>query len=331
MPVDAKTLWSMLRDNSGNHIIKPVAILPETHRFRSIPDLQYSSASNTLMQNMRETLLSNDFDKVKTFKLDPRKGIIPGQDIQPPPAMQFTRYPIPYGYKQNQAVKFVHENGIMQSVNISLAPKNVVHVIPFDARTVPSSSPVTLEPEESLETRVRECIARLRIALLERPVMSRRVQMALAQPSNEDVLKRCWAYLGYMFRSGPFKDVLIAFGVDPRSDPKYRIYQSVSIQIPDSSRDRNKWFGEEEDVDREPGSAKSYIFDGSMVNVEGRVWQVCDVTDPQLKSYLDRATISEEFDVRKFCHLHHHVLLMSNSLQHLDGLKTVHGLYTALL
>lgn len=297
--MDAKTLWNVLRDNPENYSIKPVALLPETHRFRSIPDLQYSSAGNSLMQNMRDTLLSNDFDKVKSFKLNREKGINPNQDIQPPPAIQFTRYPIPYGYKQNHAVKFIRDNGVLESVNISLAPKNVVHVIPFDATTVPFSSPVTLDPEESLESRVRECIARLRLALRTRPVMSRRVQMALIQPANEDVLKRCWAYLGYMFRSGPFKDVLIAFGVDPRSDPKYRIYQSVSIQIPDSNPSRTKWFGEE-DVDGEQGPKESYIFDGAGVYVDGRVWQVCDVTDPQLKGYLDLAAVAKEFDVSLF-------------------------------
>ena len=296
MPVDAKTLSSMLRDNSENYSVKPIALLPETHRFRSIPDLQYSSAGNSLMHNMRDTLLSNDFDKVKSFKLNPKKGLIADQDIQPPPALQFTRYPIPYGYKQNHSVKFIRQNGVLESVNISLAPKNVVHVIPFDATTVPSSSPVTLDPEDSLESRVRECIARLRAALRTRPVMSRRVQIGLVQPANEDVLKRCWAYVGYMFRSGPFKDVLIAFGVDPRSDPKYRIYQSVSIQIPDSSSSNTQWFGEEV-VDREESPRKSYIFDGTGVYVDGRVWQVCDVTDPQLKGYLDHASVAKEFDV----------------------------------
>jgi general transcription factor 3C polypeptide 5 (transcription factor C subunit 1) len=294
MPIDAKSLFTMLNDNHENYTVKPVALLPESHLFRSMPDLQYASFNNGLMRKIRDQLLSNEFDKFKTFTLNPEKGQIPGQEIQPPPALQLTQLPIPYGYKQNNTVKFIRENGVVQSINTALVPRTIVHTIPFDALTVPSESPVPLPPVESLDARVQECIGRLRAALKTRPVMSRRVQNVLGKPATEDILKRCWAYLGYMFRTGPFRDVLITFGVDPRSDPKYRIYQSISIQIPEGrGKDR---FGEE-DLDSDDGIQKTYIFDGRGVYIDGRVWQICDVTDRVLKKHMDGASIQDEFDV----------------------------------
>jgi general transcription factor 3C polypeptide 5 (transcription factor C subunit 1) len=292
MPVDAKTFWTMLRDNPENYTVNPVGVIPETYRFRTIPDLQYSTASNALMTNMRSTLLSDDFDLVKTFRLDPAKGILPNQETQPPPSMSIARLPLPYGYRQNDKVKYIRDaNGTLESVNTALGPKIIVHVVPFDAPTVPSSSPVPLPPENTLDPRVRDCLGRLREAQKTRPIMSRRVQMALGRPATEDSLKPCWGHLGYMFRSGPFKDVLVAFGIDPRVDPKYRIYQSVSIQIPESKRGRKDRFGEPA-ID----AKKTYLFDGAGVFVDGRVWQVCDVTDPQLNRYLERAEVSDHFE-----------------------------------
>lgn len=294
-PPDANHVWKGLRDNPEAYSIQVVGSLPELHVCRSLPDLQYSTASNELMQNIRTNLLSNDFEKVKAFKLGSSKGIAT-QEIQPPPSMSVSRIPLPYGYRQNQSVKFVRENGLVKAYNASVVPKSITHVISFDSPTVPSESPVELPPEDTLEPRIRRCIGILRQALITRPLLSRRVQLAIVTPGTDDQLKRVWAYLGYMFRSGPFKDVLIAFGVDPRSDPKYRIYQSVTIQVSNTRERKKHRYGEPppEPTDSQP---QTYVFDGLGVHLDGRVWQVCDVTDPQLKAYMESVSISDEFDV----------------------------------
>jgi general transcription factor 3C polypeptide 5 (transcription factor C subunit 1) len=322
MPIDAKTLFTMLNDNRENYTVKPVALLPESHLFRSLPELQYASFNNVLMRKIQDQLLSKDFDKVKTFALNPKKGQVPDQEIQPPPAVQLAQLPIPYGYKQNISVRFIRENGVLKSINTALVPKTIVHIIPFDVPIVPSESPVPLEPEESLEPRIRECIGRLRTALKSRPVMSRRVQNALGKPATDDVLKRCWAYLGYMFRTGPFKDVLIAFGIDPRSDPKYRVYQSISIQIPEGRNNKER-FGEG-NLNTDEDRPKTYIFDGKGVYIDGRVWQVCDVTDPVLKNYMEQVSVTDEFDVCEYL-LSIHLQLTFFSLRHQVGIITALG------
>jgi hypothetical protein len=45
---------------------------------------------------MRDSLLSGDFEKIKTFTLDPTKGLAPGQDISLPPRMRLAKDPLHY-------------------------------------------------------------------------------------------------------------------------------------------------------------------------------------------------------------------------------------------
>jgi RNA polymerase III transcription factor (TF)IIIC subunit HTH domain len=129
-----------------------------------------------------------------------------------------------------------------------------------------------------------------------RPLLSRRVHGALTRHHSVAIVRMTWSYLGYMFRSGPFKDLLVKFGVDPRSDSKYRIYQSVSFQAPEQRRGNKKRYGQPEaDTDSEQ-LPKTYMFDGIGVYLDSRVWQFCDITDPMLRKWLDTAVLNDEFE-----------------------------------
>jgi general transcription factor 3C polypeptide 5 (transcription factor C subunit 1) len=110
----------------------------------------------------------------------------------------------------------------------------------------------------------------------------------------ESMLRLSWAYLGYMFKSGPFKDTLIKFGVDPRTDPKYREYQSIAIQVPESEHGNRTRYGRAENDTKRP---KTYIFDGKGVYVDGKVWQACDISDPLLRRLIKDAKVAEEYEV----------------------------------
>ena len=248
------------------------------------------------MQNLRSTLLTGDFEKMKNFVLDPTKGLAPGQDIQLPPRMRLAKDPLPYSYRQNLSVRVWKDaDGVTHSMNVHKSQTLINHIVPHDSEEVPSESPVELVPEDTLEPRVQKCIELLRKALHKRPVMSRRVQMSVTGSPSETVLRASWAYLGYMFKSGPFKDTLIKFGVDPRTDSKYREYQSIAIQVPETANSNKKRYGR-------AGTASSkrprtYIFDGKSVYVDGKVWQVCDITDPLLKRLSKESAPVDEYEV----------------------------------
>lgn len=115
-------------------------------------------------------------------------------------------------------------------------------------------------------------------------------------------------YVGYEFQSGPWRDAIIKFGLDPRSDPQYRVYQSMlfafdshikpfkkATGIPARGGDR-ALLDPKPEQDRGLG-ANSHIFDGINVGLDSKVWQVCDITEPLIKSILGTA------ELRETCHV----------------------------
>jgi general transcription factor 3C polypeptide 5 (transcription factor C subunit 1) len=198
-------------------------------------------------------------------------------------------------YRQNLSVRvWKDEHGVTHSLNVHTSATLINHIVPHDSDDVPSESPVQLQPEDTLEPRVQKCIELLRKALESRPIMSRRVQMSVTGHPTEIILRSSWAYLGYMFKSGPFKDTLIKFGVDPRTDPMYRKYQSIAIQVPETGHSNKKRYGRPEQTSKRP---KTYIFDGKSVYVDGKVWQICDISDPLLKRVIRQSKPVEEYEV----------------------------------
>jgi general transcription factor 3C polypeptide 5 (transcription factor C subunit 1) len=96
------------------------------------------------------------------------------------------------------------------------------------------------------------------------------------------------AYVAYAIRSGPWRDTFCKFGVDPRTDRSYRKYQSVLIQL--VPRDRDKTDANEEYA-RSWARSKdktSHIFTGQhAIPPDGKIWQLCDLADPFLRSLVD--------------------------------------------
>ena len=159
-----------------------------------------------------------------------------------------------------------------------------------------------LEPIDTLEPVMQDLIEMLRQLLEERPIWTRRaIRNRLEAPGRDwnSVAKHVYQYAGYMFKSGPWRDAVVKFGVDPRSDPKYRIYQTMMFQLDDK--------GVEDLEIPNPGGHKrgekvknrlSHVFDGKTVGLAGKTWQVCDIVDPLLKSLLDTENLRDECHVR---------------------------------
>jgi general transcription factor 3C polypeptide 5 (transcription factor C subunit 1) len=180
------------------------------------------------------------------------------------------------------------------------------HVFELDADTIPSEAPVSLEPEHSLDPKLRACISKFREELEKRPIMAKRVQVNLIANSDH-VLRRAWSYVGYMFSAGPFRDAIIKFGVDPRKDPACAKYQTLWFQLPGETG-----YGRSKGVENIPSrlngklrtprirakSKDSHIFDGETLYRDGKTWQICDITDPLLKGFIDNAPLRDECDVR---------------------------------
>ena len=155
---------------------------------------------------------------------------------------------------------------------------------------------------------MRRLIIAARELFTKRPIYTRRAMFN--NLSRHDLLKigsnatkHIQQYVGYMFEGGPWGMAIIRFGVDPRRDSKYRIYQTILFQLETEPVGRR--YGQSDnqtrrdmEIVRNMGEqADSHMFDGKKVYAEGKVWQLCDVTDPLLAQQI--ATT----ELRDRCHL----------------------------
>lgn len=229
-------------------------------------------------------------------------GIVPGEEILPPPV--FTSHSVPFNWSWEQNPLIYKETdevtGKKQLINASENKVLTAKYVPRDVPSVPTSGPSAMP----VEPNVLSLIESLKEAFAERPAWTRRGLLnRLGHLPSFYLLRNALPYVGYMFKGGPFRDVIIKYGFDPRKDPQYRGYQTMFFKL--FSADDDKQAGDAwEDLRttnriirlgdlRKPDT---HIFNGIDLALDGKVWQICDVQDPLLRKLIDEAPIRETFD-----------------------------------
>jgi general transcription factor 3C polypeptide 5 (transcription factor C subunit 1) len=303
---EAKAMLRAMRDNKSDYSVEVAGKIDEAHRFRNTPDFQYATSGNSLMQNLRESIFTTDLASVRDFKFDMSKDLAADQDVGPPPFFTTVKQPYNWSYKQNPYVKtFRDAEGNLRVTNTTVPIKHIRHNIDPDAPFIPSNPPAELAPLQTTPPKIQTAVKQLRTMFEKRPLMQRRVFVNLfVGRQSENELKAAVGYCGYAFTSGPWRDTVIKFGIDPRKDPKYRIYQTVTYQLqnePGVAADDpgsliRKVAGKRITV-KQARVMHSHIFDGEKFYKDGKVWQACDVTDGVLKDLLENAELRSEPDV----------------------------------
>jgi general transcription factor 3C polypeptide 5 (transcription factor C subunit 1) len=253
------------------------------------------------MTKLRDEVLTGDVSKMRSFKFDLSRKPEVNEELIPPPSL--TDHPLPFnwGYHQNPNVRleFNDVTGEHVLVNHSKPVKVQALVIAHSAGSVPQDSPFQ-PPDEPI---LKMFLAELQKAMDERPIWTRRALInRLGQAPGAYLMKQALQYIGYQFRKGPFRDAIIRYGVDPRTDPKYRIYQTLFFKIYDERHKEpgQAWCDNRSKYTKKPDheniNAKTHIFDGKSVSLDGKIWQVCDITDPLLARLLASETLREKFD-----------------------------------
>lgn len=212
----------------------------------------------------------------------------PEQYMESCTKISFTRY------RQNPTVKqAVDESGKMITVNTQQPTKIRSHLVAFDIPVVPSEPQEDLAPIDSLDPILRGTIERVKKLFEERPAWTRRaIRSYLASDEQQPLLRHALPYVGYIFRSGPWRDAIIKLGVDPRTSPEYRHYQTFMFRVADSNE------AELDNPNSGPGSARAdtHIFTGQLpLPRDGRIWMAGDIKDPILASILYPADPSPSF------------------------------------
>jgi len=249
-------------------------------------------------------------EKLKKFKFDMSKGVKPNTELIAPPKWTHLSIPFNYMYKQNPLVKpQVDSQGNVKMANISVVPRLSNQPVPYNISTIPTGPTSDLPAFETLDPAFRRLVEQARSLFEQRPIWTRRalrnnLSVADWDKVGTSTAKYVYQYVGYMYGSGPWRDAIVRFGVDPRTDPSYGIYQTMMFMLENEPADnRMNKLGESRTKQDSSRAAKamirnSHLFDGNNVSLDGKVWQICDITDPLLKSVLSTANLRDTCHVR---------------------------------
>jgi general transcription factor 3C polypeptide 5 (transcription factor C subunit 1) len=200
-------------------------------------------------------------------------------------------------FQQNTFVKYTDEGVV--NLQRSLAHNSYIIIKPTDEE-VPTGPKANLPPESSLTPYLQTLITQIRAELGRRPIITRHLLYNKLGWDRRARIRQAAVYCGYFFESGPWREALVKWDVDPRKDPEYRKYQTVSFMsyLKSGRAKHGKSFDyhvqklsqmSAKELERE------HIFDGKSVSTTGNLFQFCDLTDPLL------AKVLATQDIRSTC------------------------------
>lgn len=210
-----------------------------------------------------------------------------------------------YSYKQNPGVSVITDKqGQVTTINLQKPRKRAVLAVAADIECVPQARPPDLPPLDSTNAYLKQAVKNIAALMEIRPVVTRRVAMNLIDWGSESLFKEATQYVGYSFRSGPWRDALVKYGIDPRTDPKYRVYQTLSFQLMSKDRllaaakkmpdGKNTWIRSER---YKKDELPSHVFDGKGITTNGKTWQICDITESLISGLLETRNLRQDCDV----------------------------------
>ncbi|CAG8263433.1 unnamed protein product [Penicillium nalgiovense] len=298
----AKDLLRSMSDNPSKYQIEPVGRVERTHVFRGIPDFVYSTTASSFTNRFRDQILPFDFDKMKQFDIDMAKGATANADLIPPPSFSHGDVPFHYIYRQNPTVKqAIGRSGQLETVNTQTANKIRTYLVPYDIPKVPTEPRPDMLPISALDAGMLRTIATLNALYEKQPAWTRRgLRNNLTTDEERLNLRHAIPYVGYIFRSGPWRDAIIKFGLDPRTSPEYRNYQTFMFRLlaREAELARDGGGGRRHNVPRPSdmrvaeeegasGPPTGHIFTGKQPFAQdGRIWMVGEIEDAQLRACL---------------------------------------------
>ncbi|KAI1079322.1 hypothetical protein F5B20DRAFT_173557 [Whalleya microplaca] len=297
-----KSVLRKLQDNAADYQVEAVGTVQDSYRYRGLADFQFANSSSSFLTKAAEHLLPMNVSKLREFKFNPGVAVGPDQEIIPPPHFTDKVIGFNYNYEQNPTIKVggVDEIGEPQLVNTQGRKKlSYGHFIHHDTFPVPTRP--RRDPDENYRV-PDDLMKQLHEAMEERPIWTRRAILnRIHGDYTESLLKVAIQLVGYQFRGGPWRDAVVKYGLDPRSDPKWRFYQTLAFKLARNTVGAMKvpWATiRKGQMQKHPrGNRDSHLFDGESYSTDGKFWQICDVTDPFLVRLIEKAPLRPTCDL----------------------------------
>ncbi|EMR10211.1 hypothetical protein PNEG_01484 [Pneumocystis murina B123] len=262
-----------------------IGIIRKTFRFRDIFDFQYNTHASPFIKMWNRSIVPLEFESLNHFSISLEEKDDPQNlDLPVPSVFSRTKIPHNYWYRQNPSLIKVQQDSKPKLVNKSKAPRIWSISVPWETETVPAEPHVKLPniPEQNIQN----ILNLLKVLFEERPIWTRRAityKVNKKDPGMSAYLKYALAYVAYHWRSGPWRDTYVKYGVDPRTDQKYRFFQTVSFTYrPSENLDNTNLSPQEKEESNSP------IFTGQTLYQQTRIFQILDITDCLLIQLLEK-------------------------------------------
>ncbi|KAH7135309.1 RNA polymerase III transcription factor IIIC subunit-domain-containing protein [Dendryphion nanum] len=295
--VDASVIYRSVKDNATEYSVAPVGIIDEAHRFRALPDIQVAASQDPLVKDIKENFLPLRYSRLKDFNLNLERGANLNRNIAV--SAEYLQMPTAYSYKfqQNPFVKYTGDarNEVNLGKRLSV---DGYYIIETTVEQVPTGPKPHLPAEHTLPPLTRSIILRIRQELARRPIITRHLLYNIIGWSKRERIREAAVYCGYFFVTGAWREALISWGLDPRKDPYFRKYQTVSfLSFHKVGTSLSRYVSDlqlRKLAETSPEElATQHIFDGVHVSETGNLFQFCDITDPLLRGILDTSEIRE--------------------------------------
>jgi general transcription factor 3C polypeptide 5 (transcription factor C subunit 1) len=202
------------------------------------------------------------------------------------------KYSPHFFWQQTKSIKLINRSKQKRTPIVSATCNDAIPLCP---------TPEILQVIPTIPSRILEAIQQ---KYSERPIWTR---LALSNELNDPTiiksLKQALPTIAYYVTSGPWKMTWIKFGVDPKSDSKYRFYQALDTR----NQFKVGWLRAKpkftlQKTEKQMDVFRSHIFDGKDILESTSLFQMCDLLDPILKELVD----TKEF-LRDECHVSHYV------------------------
>ncbi|CAO3650424.1 unnamed protein product [Mucor fragilis] len=276
-----------------------VGTVEKTVRFRALADFQYMVPKDDKIRQLKTAISSGDVQTIREYKVPDDDDDFENLRNIPPPVFTTVEAPFNYSYKQNASVVRVRVRQPDGSFSIKLLNRHQYQTleitsIQYEDENVPSKSWHNLKPPVSdLD---KEAVQALADLFEERPICSRYAIMCKLDVKYHKLMKRMLPHVAYTFQNGAWRDCWVKYGLDPRKDPKYYIYQQLDIrrlvkegsQRKIVSRRANPNVIRTRSTHIEPKvEPVQYIFDGKIKPGSSSVYQLCDITDPDITPLIE--------------------------------------------
>ena len=286
---DAQYLFRSLRDNPGHYGLEPLGEIRVTNLWRAMPDFVWSLKGSKFLDEVRRKLMPRNYEGIKEWNL-PRTYGLSNTETYPPPVLSNSSYTHNYSYRQNPAVKQVidQQTGAKALHNTQAPVKIYTHQCQWDTPSYPSTILQDCPPIETQPANLQNLTQILAAIFAKRPVWTRRgLTNQIPAQCPIFLVRYALAYIAYAIRSGPWRDTYCILGQDPRSSPDYRKYQTILLQLVSKTKD-NAIEGDFHRTWSRSKDTESHIFTGAgKMPEDGKVWQLCDMADPQIKALVD--------------------------------------------